>query len=507
MENNLNNKNIINTEYNEIKNNLNIVKKETENIICNSYTKQINTKNTYSFVVVSILGSGSFGIVYKVFDKSTQKYYAMKIPKKSKTNKNTINNSIFNNNNNINNMNNINTNTNDIDINFYNKAKYYLNNEINALLNIKKHNNIINMIDYEYDLYILMECYDITLLSIFKNKTNIFKNNIFNSNISLNNVFTKKYIKRNIDNIAIRLLTALEHIHKNNYVYKDMKPENILVDKGRLILIDFGGSVKANNKYKTVNNYIKSHNTNVTINNSNKINNVTTNNNVTNVDKKEKRTVIGTLRYCSINCHKMRDITYLDDIENLLYVCIWLYEGRLPWEDITYKINSNTNINLNNSNINNINIYNSNINNINNNSNINNINNINNTNNLKNTNDKILELKLKYRNEVLETNSTTLTSNVFLAKMYKYICISQVKYDNICKVYYNINNTNTYINNINTNNTNNYNYTNIIYNPSLYIKLKNMKYIEKVTYPTVKKNIFSRILAYIKIGISSILCC
>ena len=93
----------------------------------------------------------------------------------------------------------------------------------------------------------------------------------------------------------------------------------------------------------------------------------------------------GTLQYCSIKSHTKCPITILD------YVCIFLYEQQLPW------------------NINNSSQY------------------------IQNINDWTLNLKLKYRNECLQYNKTSLTTNNFLSKLYQFICTKQMlnkKYHN-----------------------------------------------------------------------------
>lgn len=314
-----------------------------------------------NYSVLECLGSGSFGVVYKVKNNLTNEIYAMKVPKsnhflfKSENSQNTLTNKTQ-----------------------ASKAVAYLNNEINALKHIPSHSSIIHLVNYEYDMYFLIPYYEITLLDAYRN------NFITNNNSFFVKTFNKQYIRRNIANIFMKLLSVLEHIHKNNYTYKDMKPENILIDKGRLILIDFGGSSPVKN-----------------------------NKNDKNDDKKNPhKQIIGTLRYCSINCHKMKQTTFLDDIENLIYMCIWLYEGTLPWVKL-----KNSDLTENNTNLSKTSTS--------------------KTQRMKTLSYLILESKLMYKNEILNTNSTTLTTNPFLAKVYKFICVEQAKHENISKIFNN----------------------------------------------------------------------
>jgi casein kinase I family protein HRR25 len=45
--------------------------------------------------------------------------------------------------------------------------------------------------------------------------------------------------------------------------------------------------------------------------------------------------VIGTIRYASINCHLGLTPSRRDDLESLVYVIVYLVKRRLPWQGIT----------------------------------------------------------------------------------------------------------------------------------------------------------------------------
>lgn len=52
-----------------------------------------------------------------------------------------------------------------------------------------------------------------------------------------------------------QILLMIEHLHKNKVIYRDLKPENLMLDeKGNLNLVDFGTAkkLKIEHRYKTM---------------------------------------------------------------------------------------------------------------------------------------------------------------------------------------------------------------------------------------------------------------
>ena len=91
-------------------------------------------------------------------------------------------------------------------------------------------------------------------------------------------------------------------------LHRDLKPDNLLMGSSReadiLFLIDYG-LVKAY-RHKITGKHI--------------------------IFRQDKG-VTGTVRYSSINIHNGMESSRRDDIESALYVLIFLFYGRLPWQD------------------------------------------------------------------------------------------------------------------------------------------------------------------------------
>ena len=148
--------------------------------------------NKNSFELLSIIGKGGFGKVWKVYHKKSKKLYAMKLMSKQKI----------------------------ID----KKSAQSVKNERNFLSKIF-HPFIINM-HYAFqdsnNLYLVMD---------------YLTGGDLRYHLCLYNEFNEIECKF----FAACILLALEYIHDNNVIHRDLKPENLVFDKeGYLKLTDFG---------------------------------------------------------------------------------------------------------------------------------------------------------------------------------------------------------------------------------------------------------------------------
>ena len=109
--------------------------------------------------------------------------------------------------------------------------------------------------------------------------------------------------------LAIQMISILEHIHNKGVIHRDIKPENFVLGKENernskhLYLIDFGFS-KFFDK--------------------NCLNDIVT----------DKKNLIGTPRYASINALRGIEQSMRDDLESVGYILVYLLKGKLPWMGI-----------------------------------------------------------------------------------------------------------------------------------------------------------------------------
>lgn len=108
--------------------------------------------------------------------------------------------------------------------------------------------------------------------------------------------------------LGIQMTTRLEFVHNCGYVHRDLKPDNFVLglneDKNRIYLIDFGLS----SRYLT--------------------------NEGTHREEQSGKNFVGTARYASARTHEGFSQSRRDDLEQLVYVMIYLYRGRLPWSGL-----------------------------------------------------------------------------------------------------------------------------------------------------------------------------
>jgi serine/threonine protein kinase len=109
--------------------------------------------------------------------------------------------------------------------------------------------------------------------------------------------------------IGIQILKILSNIHEKGVVHRDIKPDNFLFEIGidtssKIYLIDFG-------LCKSYVNREKKH-----------------------IQMKKINGLIGSKNYASLNSHNHYELSRRDDLESLCYILLYLYNGKLLWENI-----------------------------------------------------------------------------------------------------------------------------------------------------------------------------
>ncbi|KAF1743506.1 hypothetical protein MXB_1077 [Myxobolus squamalis] len=118
----------------------------------------------------------------------------------------------------------------------------------------------------------------------------------------------RRFTLKTICLLADQMLTLLEYLHLRDVIHRDIKPDNFLMglhDPSRVYIVDFGLA-----KQYCISRVIP------------------------HVKYNNKKCMIGTARYASINAHIGIEQSRRDDLESLGYVLLYLYLGQLPWQGI-----------------------------------------------------------------------------------------------------------------------------------------------------------------------------
>ena len=112
--------------------------------------------------------------------------------------------------------------------------------------------------------------------------------------------------------ITIQLIERIKHVHDNNYIHRDIKPQNFLVGKDNtaktIYILDFGLA----KRYRDEHTHIH-------------------------IPLKENRNLTGTARYASCNAHNGLEQSRRDDMESIAYVILYFFKGKLPWQGLKCK--------------------------------------------------------------------------------------------------------------------------------------------------------------------------
>ncbi|EGR28458.1 hypothetical protein IMG5_175070 [Ichthyophthirius multifiliis] len=118
-----------------------------------------------------------------------------------------------------------------------------------------------------------------------------------------------KFSLKTVLMIADQIINNLEYIHYKTYLHRDLKPENFIIGSLKrqkyIYTIDFGLS----KKFRDTKTY-------------------------EHIPFRDKKPLIGTARYASINSHKGYEQSRRDDLESLAYMLIYFLKGSLPWQGL-----------------------------------------------------------------------------------------------------------------------------------------------------------------------------
>ncbi|KAJ6229624.1 casein kinase 1-like protein [Anaeramoeba flamelloides] len=148
--------------------------------------------------------------------------------------------------------------------------------------------NIQHFGKYKYENFLIMDYLGSNLESLFK-------------------YCGRKFSLKTVLMIADQILCRLQLLHTKSIVYRDIKPENFVIGRGKnkdqIYIIDFGLSKLYRNFWTHKPNKYRN-----------------------------KRDLVGTVRYSSINTHLGIEQSRRDDLESFGYMLIYLLKGRLPWQ-------------------------------------------------------------------------------------------------------------------------------------------------------------------------------
>lgn len=109
--------------------------------------------------------------------------------------------------------------------------------------------------------------------------------------------------------LALQMLERIKCLHEAHFLHRDIKPDNFLMGQGAsarsLFIIDFGLARRYISREKNEH-----------------------------IPFTDRKTLIGTARYASINNHLGQEQSRRDDLEAIGYMLVYFLKGGLPWQGL-----------------------------------------------------------------------------------------------------------------------------------------------------------------------------
>lgn len=122
----------------------------------------------------------------------------------------------------------------------------------------------------------------------------------------------RKFTLKTVCMLADQMISRLEYMHTNNFLHRDMKPDNFLMGNGNkrgvCYMIDFGLS----KRYKDAKTG-------------------------EHIPYRDNKSLTGTARYASVNTHIGIEQARRDDMESIGYILLYFLKGSLPWQGLAGK--------------------------------------------------------------------------------------------------------------------------------------------------------------------------